>query len=186
MNPTDLTKILEFIKKAEALKNTLRSGRTSTGRQESVPDHTWRLCLLAITFHPYFPQLNFERLIKMCLIHDLGEGISGDIPAPQQVAGVDKSIQERKDLQKITDSLPPELKNEILSLFDEYEEVKTLEARLAKALDKMETIIQHNQGRNPEGFDYLFNVKYGAAYAEFDPLIAAFRKIIDADTMANS
>jgi len=56
------------------------------------------------------------------------------------------------------------------------------EARLAKALDKLETIMQHNQGLNPENFDYRFNLGYGQQYTAGHPLIIAFRTALDRET----
>jgi putative hydrolases of HD superfamily len=67
-------------------------------------------------------------------------------------------------------------------LWDEYEQARTPEARAAKALDKLETIIQHNQGANPPDFDYLFNLDYGRKYTRAEPLFAQLRELVDADT----
>ena len=77
-----LLQILNFLREAESLKSTLRSGHTSSGRLESVAEHTWRLCLLAMALAPEFPEVDAHRLMKICLIHDLGEALQGDIPAP--------------------------------------------------------------------------------------------------------
>ena len=83
--------VLEFLRAAEQLKNTLRSGYTSGGRQESVAEHTWRLCLMAMLIGRYVADVDLLRLMKMCLVHDLGEAIEGDIPAPQQAPGASPS-----------------------------------------------------------------------------------------------
>ena len=56
------------------------------------------------------------------------------------------------------------------------------EAKLAKALDKLETIMQHTQGKNPPAFDYRFNLEYGRSHTAGEPLIAAVRAILDAET----
>jgi putative hydrolases of HD superfamily len=128
----------------------------------------------------------------MCLIHDLGEGVSGDVPAPEQErrlkAGLDtgKGEAERKDLLTLTASLPPTSQDEIVSLWEEYEAALTPEAKLAKALDKLETILQHTQGMNPPGFDYRFNLEYGKAYTGSHPLIADIRRILDEETERRS
>jgi len=74
------------------------------------------------------------------------------------------------------------LRDEIVELWDEYEAATTPEARLAKALDKLETILQHTQGDNPPGFDYRFNLGYGREYTAGDPLIEAMRRILDEET----
>jgi putative hydrolases of HD superfamily len=188
MQPSDLTGVVEFLRRAERLKTTTRSGYTSAGRAESVAEHTWRLCLMALVLAPEFPDVDFARLIKICLVHDLGEAIGGDIPAPEQVrrmaAGVatGKGDAERRDLLTLLDTLPDDLGRELTALWDEYERAASPEAKLAKALDKLETIMQHTQGQNPPEFDYRFNLGYGRAHTGDHPLIAAFRAILDADT----
>ncbi len=182
MDHSELTGILEFLRSAERLKNTVRSAHTSKGRRESVAEHTWRLCLMALVLKDHFPKVDFERLVKICIIHDLGEAIGGDIPAPLQGSEGAKAGQERADLMKLLDPLPEELRNEITSLWDEYEQASTPEARLAKALDKLETILQHNQGLNPQDFDYEFNLDYGRRYTADDPVIVEIRSILDAET----
>lgn len=101
------------------------------------------------------------RLMKMCVIHDLGEAIGGDIAATLQPPE-GKAAQERADLLELLGPLPQDARAEIVALWDEYEAASTPEARVAKALDKLETIMQHNQGRNPSSFDYQFNLEYGS------------------------
>lgn len=182
MNATDLNGTLQFLKAAEQLKNTLRTGITSEGRNESVAEHTWRLCLMAMVFEKDFSEISFNRLIKLCIIHDLGEVINGDIPATEQIDNPAKSDTERKDFKTLISSLPNQQQEEMLSLWDEYEYVKSPEAKVAKALDKLETILQHNQGVNPPGFDYQFNLEYGSEYMTGNPLIVQIRKIIDEET----
>lgn len=182
MEISDLNGILDFLRHAEQLKNTIRSAWTSQGRPESTAEHTWRLCLMTIMFEKSYPEVNFARLVKMCIIHDLGEVIGGDIPAIEQDESVDKSIQERKDLLTLLQPLPDNLQKEITGLWDEYEEAVTPEAKLAKALDKLETILQHNQGKNPEDFNYRFNLGYGKKYTMDDPLIVDIRNILDQET----
>ena len=182
MTSTDLTAVIIFLQSAERLKNTLRSGFTSTGRPESTAEHTWRLCLMAMLLSGEFPEVDFARLIRICVIHDLGEAIRGDIPATDQTATAPKSAQERQDLLELVAPLPVGLRDEIVSLWDEYEAAATPEARLAKALDKLETILQHTQGLNPPGFNYRFNLGYGTQFTTAPPLIAELRTILDRET----
>lgn len=182
MQQAEIEGVLEFLRMAERLKNVTRNAWTSEGHRESVAEHTWRLCLMSLVFAGSFPGVDFAKLVKICIIHDLGEAIGGDIPAPQQTAGAPKSEQERRDLLLVLQSLPERLRDEITALWDEYETASSAEARLAKALDKMETILQHNQGRNPGDFDYRFNLEYGRQYTENDPLIASVRALLDQET----
>jgi putative hydrolase of HD superfamily len=180
--PDELEGVLAFLRAAERLKTVTRSGWTSTGQAESVAEHTWRLCLMAMLLYGRAPGVDIARLLKMCLIHDLGEAIGGDIPAPRQAQGVSKARQERADLLDLTAPLPEALRQEIVELWDEYEAAATPEARLAKGLDKLETILQHNQGLNPADFDYAFNLGYGQQYTAADPLLAALRERLDQET----
>ncbi len=178
----ELDGVLTFLRSAERLKDTLRTSHTSAGRPESVAEHTWRLCLMAALLRGEFPDVDFSRLVRICIVHDLGEAVGGDIPAVAQAAAASKAEQERRDLQSILTSLPEPLRAEMLSLWDEYEAAVTPEALVAKALDKLETILQHNQGRNPPDFDYEFNLGYGQRYTGGHPLIVAFRAALDRET----
>ena len=179
----EITGILDSLRKAEQLKNTIRTSKTSLGRDESTAEHTWRLCLMVLLFAQQYPEADILKLLKICIIHDLGEAVNGDIAAVDQIPGIDKGIEERKDLQSILEPLPENLKNEILSLWDEYENVSSKEALIAKSFDKLETLLQHTQGKNPPGFiDYEFNLGYGKKYTDLDELTVRLRKIIDIDT----
>jgi 5'-deoxynucleotidase YfbR-like HD superfamily hydrolase len=182
MSAEDLEGILTFLRAAERLKTVTRSGWTSAGEPESVAEHTWRLCLMAMLLYGRTPGIDLSRLLRMCLIHDLGEVIRGDVPAPKQQPGTSKADQERADLRELTSPLPAQLRQEILELWDEYEAAASPEAKLAKGLDKLETILQHTQGLNPQDFDYAFNLDYGQRYTAVDPLMAALRARLDEET----
>ncbi len=182
MNDPELNSRLEFVRLAEQLKDTLRSGYTTAGRTESVADHTWRLTLLTITFADLLPGIDLLRVLKICILHDLGEAVDGDIPAPSQDGTKSKSDKERRDFESLINTLPDHVRSEFLSLWDDYEYVQSKEAEVAKALDKIETLMQHNQGRNPPGFDYSFNLDYGRQYTDAIPLTALIRALVDADT----
>jgi putative hydrolase of HD superfamily len=183
MHQSELLGILEFLRAAEGLKTATRSGWTSLGEQESVAEHSWRLCLMAMALHPNFPDVDFARLIKICIIHDLGEAIGGDVPAPEQAGRASsKAAEERRDLLLLLAPLPPALREEITALWDEYEAARSPEAKLAKALDKLETILQHTQGQNPVGFDYRFNLTYGRQFTGDNPVLVAVRTLLDQET----
>jgi putative hydrolases of HD superfamily len=186
MNREEIVGILDFIRGSERLKNTMRSGYTSTGRNESVAEHTWRLCLMAMVLEKYFPEADMTRVLKICIVHDLGEALNGDIPAPLQSEELSKASNERNDLLILVDSLPADIQHELIGLWDEYENASSPEARAAKALDKLETIIQHNQGKNPDNFDYFFNLDYGKTYTSEHPVASEIRKILDAETIKRS
>jgi putative hydrolase of HD superfamily len=189
MAAPDLTGVVDFLRSAEQLKSTLRTCYAATGRQESVAEHSWRLALMAMLLRHEFPELDAGKVLRMCLIHDLGEAIGGDIPAPEQARRREedpssgKAEQERRDLVTLLAPLPAALQLEITTLWDEYEAAASPEARLVKALDKLETILQHNQGKNPAGFDYGFNLEYGRQYTGGHPVIVTLRELMDAETV---
>ena len=184
--PEELVGCISFIQQAEKLKDVLRSAHTSSGRQESTAEHTWRLCLMVMVFEPEFEGLDFAKLLKLCIIHDLGEAINGDTPAIEQQPDQNKSLQERADLITLMEPLDGRRRTEFLALWDEYENVSSPEAIMIKGLDKIETIIQHNQGKNPPNFDYVFNLSYGRQYTSRHPLLAAVRRLIDEDTCSHA
>lgn len=180
--------ILEFLRATERLKVTHRSAYTSAGDPESVAEHSWRLCLMALVLREAFPEVDLGKLLAMCIIHDLGEAIGGDVPAPEQARrraadpSASKSAREREDLLTLVAPLPESVRTTITRLWDEYERAASLEARVAKALDKLETILQHTQGANPPDFDYRFNLGYGRAFTGDHPVIVRLREILDRET----
>ncbi|EKM18224.1 HD domain protein [Vibrio harveyi] len=174
--------ILTFLREAEQLKNTLRTAWTSSGRRESTAEHTWRLCLLAMLVAEHYPHLDSLKVLKLCVVHDLAEAVSGDISTLEQNDGLDKSALELADLKQLIAPLDASLQKDLLELWLEYDSATTAEARLTKALDKLETILQHTQGDNPADFNYAFNLEYGKKHTDFDDLTKALRAIIDEDT----
>jgi len=185
-DPERLSGIIEFIQNAERLKSTLRSGHTSQGRPESTAEHSWRLCLLVALFDRELGDCDRLKLIKMCIVHDLGEAISGDVPAIHQSADDGRAEREKTDLMTLCAPLPEDLRAEIMELWADYSEGKSTEAIFAKGFDKLETMMQHNIGLNPPDFDYAFNLDYGVKQTARHPLLRQFREIVDAETRRNA
>ena len=182
----DIAGRLDFLRRAEKLKDTLRSAYTSSGRQESVAEHSWRLTLLIMAFADQVGDIDLLKLLKICILHDLGEAIDGDIPAPEQQVGAPKNDKERRDYLSLVEPLPAALRDEFVALWDEYDTGATAEARVAKAFDKIETILQHNQGENPDDFDYDFNLGYGRAHTDRVEIVARIRALLDIETGARA
>jgi len=179
----DIQCIITFIKELEHLKDNTRTAWTSLGRHESVAEHSWRLSLFTLVLEGYFPDVNFNKVIRMALVHDLGEAYDGDVSAKSITNHKDKLEKEKSGLMKLTELLPKAIQENIFSLWLEYNQGETKEAKLVKALDKIETIIQHNQGENPKNFDYGFNLEYGKKLSVFDPIIQSIREYIDQETL---
>lgn len=179
-----MRRYLEFIKEVEGIKSTLRTARTATGRQESTAEHSWRLALGCAVLCSQFPGLDREKVMLMCLVHDLGELYTGDVPAVLKPDPEEKHSQEQEDVARATRAIAGRGAEEIIALCEEYNQGSTPEARFVKAMDKAETIIQHSQGMNPPGFDYGFNLSYGEAYFSGDERLKELRELIDEETRA--
>ena len=93
-----------------------------------------------------------------------------------------KTDGKRDDFRLLVASLPEHVRDEFFLLWEEYEAGSSREARIAKAMDKIETLLQHNQGQNPASFDYTFNLKYGRTQTEAVPLARRIRTIVDRET----
>lgn len=177
-----LESYLNFIKTIEGIKSVTRTAWTESGRHESTAEHSWRLAMLALILKDEFPELDSYKVLTMCLIHDMGELYTGDIPAIENPCAEDKESREHEDVSKIFGTLPEKTGTKLLELWEEYSEAATPEARLVKALDKAETILQHNQGKNPPDFDYGFNLSYGKKYFEDDSRLNVLREVLDKET----
>jgi putative hydrolases of HD superfamily len=146
-NSGNLEKIFNFLHKIENLKSTYRYNKTSTGEKESSADHSWRLALTTFIIADELKlKLDINKSIKIALVHDLAEALTGDIDAiliaEGKVSAEDKNRQELKAIENLKETLPENIGNEISNLWQEYEDGKTQEAKFVKALDKIETLTQ--------------------------------------------
>ena len=178
----NIDKVIRFIKEIENLKSVTRTAWTKTGRRESTAEHSWRLAMLLMVLEGDFKDVDINKAIKMSLVHDLGELYDGDISAKLQHDNDDKANMEERAMKRMLTTLPESLAKNIYNLWKEYNECSTKEAKLVKAMDKLETIVQHNQGENPEDFDYEFNLQYGKQYFMDNEILEYMRYIIDEDT----
>lgn len=174
---------IEFVKELEHIKTVLRTAWTSDGTQESTAAHSWRLAVFAGIMLDQFPELDGKKILMMALIHDLGEIYDGDISAALLPDPNKKFEMESASVTKLFSILDAPERSKLYDLWSEYEGGLTPEAKLVKALDKAETIIQHNQGRNPENFDYSFNLTYGEQYFKDNPILSELRAELDKDTI---
>ena len=179
IDPKRLEGVIGFLQSASALKDTLRTGRTASGRRESTADHSWRLSLLAMLLADSLKGVDLSRLLQLCLVHDLAEAITGDVPAPSQAAGDGRKERERDALRRLCAPLPEDLRRRIEDLCAEYDDGSSPEALMAKGLDKIETMLQHLAGANPPGFDYGFNLTYGRSITDRHPVLRQLRSSLD-------
>ena len=180
MNPKEYLNILHV---AEKLKDTPRHCTTSKGRVESVAEHSWRVSLMAFLLKNEFPEANIDKVINMCLIHDLGECFTGDIPTFVKT-DKDRSVEDNL-LYNWINSLPDEVSNEMKLLFDEMNEQKTVESKIYKSLDKLEALIQHNESPLSTWAENEFelNKKYAFDTVAFSKWLSELRQEILNDTL---
>ena len=124
----DSRKFIELMHLAERLKDTPRHSWTSQGRRESVAEHSWRLALMAVFLKDDFPEADWEKVLTMAVLHDMGECFTGDIPAFEKTDEDRRTEYER--LRAWCASLPKPYDSQTASLFQEMEELKTLESRV--------------------------------------------------------
>lgn len=142
----NIDNLVEFYIEAEKLKATIRHCWTSdTTRTESVAEHSWMLNLMAVTLFEYIElEIDQLKILKMLTIHDLAEAVTGDIPAHEISDRQNQKQQnELAAMKKITSKLNKQAKEEILTLWLEFEEKQTNEAKLAQIIDKLEAALQH-------------------------------------------
>ena len=180
MNPKEYLNILHV---AEKLKDTPRHCTTSKGRVESVAEHSWRVSLMAFLLKNEFPEANIDKVINMCLIHDLGECFTGDIPTFVKT-DKDRNVEDNL-LYNWIDSLPNEVSNEMKLLFDEMNEQKTVESKIYKSLDKLEALIQHNESplNTWSENEFELNKKYAFETVAFSKWLSELRQEILNDTL---
>ena len=176
-------RLFEILAVAERLKCNTRHSWTSTGRRESVAEHSWRLALTALFLRDEFPALDMDRVIRMCLIHDLGECFTGDIPSFLKSGGDEE--RERSALETWVASLPAPYSVELKTLYAEMDALETDEARLYKALDKLEAVIQHNESDIATWLprEYELNLTYGVDKASFSPYLRELREAMKQETL---
>ena len=174
-------KLLEILSKAAELKTATRHCYTAEDRRESVADHSWRMALMAMLLsgEAEFRKVDMDRVIRMSLIHDLGEAFTGDIPTFEKTQA--DAEKEENLLQEWIGSFPSPQKEEWISLLREMEEMNTLEAKTYKALDKLEAVISHNESDIATWLplEYELQFTYGKENVEFSEYLKALSKCID-------
>lgn len=180
MNARDYLEILHV---AERLKDTPRHCTTSKRRTESVAEHSWRISLMAFLLKHEFPDADINRVVDMCLIHDLGECFTGDIPTFVKT-DTDRDIEDSL-LSKWVKTLPEEVSKEMSELYREMDALETKEAKIYKSLDKLEALIQHNESPIDTWSEneYDLNKTYAFDTVAFSDWLTELRNEILKDTL---
>ena len=174
---------LDFLSTIEKCKCHTRHSWTSTGRHESVAEHSWRLAVMALLCEDEYPDLDITKVIQMCLIHDFGEAITGDIPSFYKT--VDHEQQEQLAIESLLSKLPPNTASKFASLYAEMNELQTPESKLYKALDNMEAVLSHNEAPLSTWIarEYEENLIYGEQNAAWSEWTRELRQQLKKDSI---
>ena len=176
-------KLLDVLLVAERMKDTTRHCYTSNGRHESVAEHSWMMTLMAFFMRDEFPEADMDKVIRMCIIHDLGECFTGDIPTFEKNQFHEQT--EKNLLYSWVHSLPEEYAVEMQELYEEMAECKTVEAQIYKAIDGLEALIQHNVSDLstwiPKEFE--LNLTYADDKVAFSDYLKSLRQAVREDTI---
>ena len=180
-----LIKVLQTLSIAEKLKFELRHSWLSSGRQESVAEHTWRMSLIAILLEPYLEKpIDIAKTLKMIIIHDLVEAVYKDIPAfdtmNNEALKQVKSLKEREAIEKIKNTLDKELGQHVHDLWHEFEDKVSYEAKVANAIDKLEVQLQHNEADISTWLEIEHEMLFMMdKHVDFDKTLQQFKDIIE-------
>jgi len=174
---------IKIVNTFEAMKRNTRHSWLSDGRHESVAEHSWRLTLMAYFLKDEFPGTDIDKILKMCIFHDIGEAFTGDIPA--FIKTVEDEKTEENTVDKFISTLPEEYRTDLAALFDEMNRLETTEAKIYKALDKMETLIQHNEADISTWLplEYELNLVYGEKEVQFSEYMKELKKAVNEETI---
>ncbi|MFO7807459.1 MAG: HD domain-containing protein [Candidatus Moraniibacteriota bacterium] len=169
-------KIKNFLREAEKLKQVKRKTYLSNKKErESAAEHSWDLILMAMALQEYFPKkVETLKIIKILAVHDLAEIDNGDVFALDKSQKDKKIKQEKEAAERIFNILPKNKKLEFSRLWQEYEEGSSIEARVAKAIDRMAPIAQFNAS---QAIDKKFKVSTQECYDYAIESIKEFPKL---------
>jgi len=152
--------IIEIYFQINHLKHLLRQGWLMRGipesKCESVGDHSFATALFAMMIaKKYFPELNVMKVIKMSLVHELGEIDNGDLTPFDEASKEERYAKEKAGIEKIFYNFPEG--KEYLDLWLEFEENRSAEAKFVKQIDQLEKAMQAS----------VYSKQYGKNLDEF-------------------
>ena len=180
----DARALIDFLRVMERLKDAPRHCWTTGGRRESVAEHSWRVALMAMLMADEFPEADMDKVVRMCLVHDIGEAITGDIPTFLKTDA--DRVVEGREVDALIGGLPAPWPETLGALFAEMDAQQTLESRIYKALDRMEAIQSHNESDLATWLplEFELNLTYGEGNAAFHPYLKALRAEMRRETEA--
>ena len=179
-----MSSLMEFFHACERLKNESRQTYKSNGTHETVAEHSWRLCLMVMVLSETVESIDRDKCIRMALIHDLPEVYAGDAYRLDVKAQAGRHATEQGALESLLRLVPEAAAEEIASLWLEFEEGKTREARLVRLVDRLEVLVQHNESEVHQWNDVERQIQYGLAgkHSERYGFLSDFASEIDQET----
>lgn len=173
---------IDFLALVSTMKTTYRHNWTDGIRPESVADHSWRLAFMPLLLEKDFPDIDINKVIRMCIIHDLGESVTGDIPCFKKT-DADEAV-EKNAIEHLLSNLPDDLRTNFSALFTEMERLDTPEAKLYKALDNLEAVISHNEAdiKTWEPHEFELQLTHGGDKVTWNDWLIKLKEEIDSDT----
>ena len=135
--------ILDFFNYVAKLKTVPRQGwveKVGIKQPESVADHTFSMTSMAMVLSD-LNNLNTEKILKMSLLHDLAESLTGDL-TPEQISKDEKIKLENSAMKKILAKLPENLSTNYHSLWEEFQNNDSVESKFLHDVDKLEMALQ--------------------------------------------
>jgi len=138
---------IRFIKEIDKLKSVFRQTPLLDGsRMENDAEHSWHLAMIAIVLAEYAPEeARILRILKMLLVHDLVEIDAGDTMIYDDAATAGQQARELEAAERIFAILPQGQEAELRTLWDEFETGETVDARFAKAIDRLQPLLHNHQ-----------------------------------------
>ena len=180
-NDNKFGNLIDYILKLKTVKRTGWISKAKILKAESVADHSYSLTALSMVFSDLLG-LDTEKVMKLCIIHDLAESIIGDF-MPEEISVREKRIRENNAMKVIISSFPSKIALLYSELWKEYTLNQTKEAHLVKQLDKIELFLQSNQYlRNGYPFEFLspfLKILDNMGESNFQPTLANILKHLD-------
>lgn len=144
-NDEKINQLLEFTALVDKMTGIQRRTLLVDGsRRENDAEHSWHIALMAMLFKDYAPEnCDISRAVQMCIVHDLVEIYAGDTFAYDVHANTDKEVREQEAADKLFSQIPEHLGKEFRELWEEFDEMKTPEAKYAAAMDRIQPYL-HN------------------------------------------
>ncbi len=151
-----LKKQMEFSLEIDKEKNIFRQTSLSGhGRKENDAEHAWHMAIMAYILREYAnEEVDITKVMLMCLIHDIVEIDAGDTYAYDAEGLKTQKAREDAAKQRIFSMLPDDQKTELISLFDEFEQAGSAEARFAHSMDNLQPLMLNNSNGGSDWIEH--------------------------------